>query len=399
MSEINRKENPIHTSSESTHDMRNNFSFLKTTDEYHQFLLTLYKSVIGQPSYPLVHQPRLIVHLENLVELFDWAWMEFSYKEKYLPHGKVHPGINPSLPSFTDYSIDVADYTLNFSRWIPERRKLYEGNLRILNQMDIYSDHSFFYKLFEHKTLRSWKETLIQWEQYALDPGLSLTDSGICTAYEVYTDYEYLQKLGEIGWIAAKQLYETNFLELHPWFYGDNYPLFITYQESTLPYHELYTFFHVQSLSERKKSIKVWMSSAVNRNKIWKGVASDLVWFYMEIGQLLECCWIIGELGPNYPEEWNRSMEDIGRKDRAPDEEPTELPEEFITKPENYLHVFFKHNPLNNSRHFLFECLYYALGGNDCLFFSTKDIKEFQKKLILLTEAAYLIQKMKFKKH
>ncbi len=398
MSKITGKENPIHTDYESTNEIKHNFYFLKTTDDHHQFLLTLYKSVIGQHAYPLVHQSRLIIHLDNLVALFDWAWSEFSDSQNYSTQGKTKPDTNPSLPSFSDYSVNDEDCTLHFSRWIPERRKLHQGNIRVLSQMDIYSINTFFQELFEHKSLRSWKETLIRWKQHALNPELGITDTGHFSAYEVYMDYEFLQKLGEIAWINLKQEEKLHFLDLYPWFHAENYPIFMAWDRPENPYIFLNEFFREYNLSVRIGHIDRWIKFALDINSVWDGNPSDLVWYYHQIGELIECCWLIRELGSNYPAYWNDR--NSNRKDSK--EEPDyvyHLPKEFIEKPENYLTLFYEKITLNDYHHKIFECLHGALGHEGLIFYGEDEIQKFHQDLVLLTEAAYLIQKMKFKKH
>lgn len=387
----------LHDMEKASYCVKFNITFLEGLDKYKEFLRLLYISTIGNVLLPEPAIKNINSMSQDLFKLLDWAWLcLYEYNETRIPEGHS-PGVSPELPSFSDYTVDEYYPNLQQSGWIKDRRERYGGIINHLNQQEIYSELIFFKNLFDSKSITEWKRQIEKWILFAIDKDNNIVDSGISTAYETFQDYVNLQKLLESCWISIEQDHNLNYQDLCPWFNKNNYPVFSVLGFAFNPYDELFGLFHAHSLIQQKKKINTWFAAVLQTEKIWEGMASDLVKFHKEIGLMIECCWVIKELGPNYPKEWNTYNTYYSRK-RAPEageKHPFKL-KELKNKPENYLLQFFKDNDLNSCRNLLYECLYTALGDIEYYPYDEKEIKEFQVDLIKLVEAAYLIQKSKY---
>lgn len=387
----------LHSSDKGSYRVKFDITFLHDTDTHKEFLRLLYISTIGniQLPEPMIQHINSMTH--DLFILLDWAWLSYyERQERSSPEG-YSPGVSPHLPSFTDYSVDSYFPNLQQSRWIKDRRKRYNGIINYLTQKEIYSEHFFFSSFFDRRSITEWKAHLEKWISFAVDQDNNIVDASISSAHDTYQDYECLQKLIECCWISIEQDEHLNYQDLCPWFNKDNYPVFSTIEYAFNPYDEIYGLFHYDSLIEQKKKINTWFTAVLHTETVWTGVASDLVDFYRKIGLMIECCWVIKELGSNYPKEWNsyNSYFSTERAKDVGDKHPFKL-KELKEKPENYLQQFFKQRTLNDCRHILYECLYTSLGPVEYDPFSEQDIKEFRRDLTMLMEAAYLIQKAKY---
>lgn len=389
--------NVIHKMDKKAFKVKFNVSFLESTDKHREFLRLFYASVIGNDalSQPMIKM--LNEMIEDVYTLLDWAWLAyFERLEIFTKHGPS-PGVAIDKPMFIDYTIDSYYPNLQYAEWIKNRRERYIGSINYLTQAEIYDESIVFTDLFNQRSITDWKCMIERWITYALDDQNNIVDDRMSSAYEVYQDYVLLQKLIECCWISIKQDAYLNFQDLCPWFNKDNYPVFSTLEYAYNPYNEIYGLFHYDSLIVQKKKINNWIEATLNIDKIWEGVPADLIDFYRSMGLMIECCWVIKELGPNYPKEWNnynnyfstKRASDVGEK------HPFRL-KEYKDKPEVYLQQFFRNRNLNDCRHILYECLYTALGHLENDPFSEDDIKTFKKDLIMLVEAGYLIQKAKY---
>ena len=392
-----KQANVIHSMEKESYRIKFNIGFLETTDNHREFIRLLYASVIGNDALPEPMIRNLNDMVDDIYKLLDWAWLEhFERLERFLKYGQSS-GVATDMPLFIDYTVDGYYLNLQYATWIKDRRERYVGNLNYLSQDEIYAESIFFTKLFDRRSITDWKNLIEKWVSYAIDEQSNIVDAQVSSAYEVYQDYIHLQKLVECCWISNEQDYGLNFQDLCPWFNKDNYPVFSTIGYAFNPYDELYGLFHYDSLIVQKKKIDNWFSATLDVDMIWEGIPADLVDFYRKMGLMIECCWVIKELGPNYPNEWNdynsyfssKRACDVGEKHRF-------KLGEMKDKPENYLQLFFKGKNLNDYRHLLYECLYAALGNVEYEPFSDDEIKKFKRELIMLVEAAYLIQKAKY---
>lgn len=387
----------LHTMEKVACRVKFNIDFLDNTDNHREFLRLFYASVIGNEALPTPMGRKLNDLVDDIYSLLDWAWLEhFERLERSAKYG-TSPGVSQDMPLFMDYTIDSHYPALQHSAWIKDRRERYVGNLNYLNQDEIYAQSIVFENLFNFRSVTDWKCLIEKWVSYAIDKQNNIVDDRIASAYETYQDYVQLQKLIECCWISIMQDECLNFQDLCPWFNKDNYPVFSTMDYAYNPYNEIYGLFHYDSLIVQKKKINTWIAAAMNVDIMWEGVPADLIDFYRRVGLMIECCWVIKELGPNYPKEWNsynnyfstRRARDVGEN------HPFRL-KDLKDKPENYLQQFFKARNLNDCRHVLYQCLYAALGYDAYYPFCDDEIKTFKKDLIMLVEAAYLIQKAKY---
>lgn len=392
-----QQKNVIHSMDKESYRVKFNISFLQETDKYKEFLRLLYISSIGNVMLPEPMIPNANNIIDDLFMLLDWAWLEYFERQERSSPGGHSTGVAMDMPRFIDYTVDSYYPNLQQSRWIKDRRERYVGNIIYLSQDEIFSEYSFFDSLFRKKTITEWKSHIEKWISFAIDTDNNIVDTGITTAYDAYQDYVYLQKLVECCWISIKQDERLNYQDLCPWFSKDNYPVFSTIEYAFNPYDEIYGLFHYDSLIAQKKKINTWFAAVLHTETVWEGVASDLIDFYRRIGLMIECCWVIKELGPNYPKEWNNynSYFSSKRAKDVGDNHPFKL-KELKEKPESYLQQFFRHRNLNDCRHILYECLYTSLGPIEYDPFTENEIKMFKKDLIMLLEAAYLIQKEKY---
>lgn len=394
---ITGKENVIHENCKEAYRIKYDISFLESTDCTRESLRLLYVAAIGDKIYPDGQLANLNDIMSDLYTLLDWAWLDYSEWRKRVTDDLCSPGICPSEPSFLNYAINSYYPNLQFSSWIKDRRERYQGQIHYLSQTEIYSGYLFFTDLFDRRSISEWKFMLNQWLTYALYPDNNIIDDEIAEPYEAYQDFEYLQKLLESGWISLQQE-DLHYQDQCPWFNKDNYPVFSAMEFALNPYDELYGFFHYDSLAAQKKKINKWFAATLDIDAIWTGIPADLIDFYQKTGLMMECCWVIKELGPNYPKQWNSINTYFSTKRAAESTEkhPYKLPEIMRDKPENYLQTFFVDTNLNNCRHLLLECLRAALGNVACYPFSVNEIKQFKRELIMLIEAAYLIQKQRY---
>lgn len=399
LTNITGKENPIHAYEKEEYRIKFNISFLATTDRLRNVLRLLYQSAIGPSIYPEVQVANLYDDIDNLYELLDWAWLAHLERQKHAADDVEPEIIDDSIAMFSDYSVDSCYPRLQYAFWIRERRERYNGNVVHLNQLEVYNENLFFTAFFEQKSLREWKATLEKWLEFALAPEQNIIDEGFATAYQAFMDLEQLEKLVEMCWLSLKQDEELNDQDLRPWFNKENYPVFILMDGAFNPYEEIYFFHYYDSLNMIKRKINTWFAAVLSEEKVWEGVAAELIFFYKQLGTLMECCWVVKELGPNHPKEWNR-IRTTSTKERAADvsdKHKFKLEVAHLKKPANYLQEFFAESNLNDYRYLLFECLYASLGKEVYYPFGPDEIKDFHIKLIKLVETAYLIQRKKFK--
>lgn len=140
-----------------------------------------------------------------------------------------------------------------------------------------------------------------------------------------------------------------------------------------------------------------WFKAVIDPRNTWKGTPADLVDLYKKIGVMIECCWIIKELGTYCPENWNddprpsknKTSKDVGEN------YPFKI-KELWDKPEDFLAKFFSTRNIEGYFRLLYNCLYHAFSKNQQDLYSDEEIIDFNNDLTLLVEAAYLIQKRKY---
>lgn len=215
---------------------------------------------------------------------------------------------------------------------------------------------------------------------------------------EVYDDYLDLIKLMEIVWLREKHDNDLLYHESMPWFDMTNYPFMATIAHTLNPYSDLFGFFHWRSLMAFKRELGRWMKQVFNREQIWEGTPADLIDLFKDIVHMTDCLWLIRQLGPNYPERWNRSNT-IYPSQHAPKPKGNyqyKLPAEMVRRPENYLCEFFDLYNLEFCFHILFESLTAALGHEEPYPFEKDEIASFHADLVKLLEAGYLIQAKRY---
>src|SRR5690606_3884606 len=102
--------------------------------------------------------------------------------------------------------------------------------------------------------------------------------------------------------------------------------------------------FHCRSLMSFKRELGRWMKQVFNREQIWKGTPADLIDLFKDILHMTDCLWLIRQLGPNYPKNWNKSSTTYSfpQAPKPRENYKYKLLAKTVRRPENYLRDFFE---------------------------------------------------------
>ncbi|PWG81975.1 hypothetical protein [Pararcticibacter amylolyticus] len=398
MNKFNGQESFIHSSESNMYHIREELTFLENPDTYRCFLQDFYRVVISPERWPQEKLRLLHTGFEQIMITLDAAW--FFYEEHLNMRQKFQhdePAGNPVEPSFTDYSIDQCYPYLQENKWPAERHQRFRGRVQLLNQQEIERGYLFYEQLFSYQSQGDWKRYFNLWLEAALDER-PIFSSQQLSAAQVYEHYLWLLKLTERVWLDDCQDKGLLYHQIMPWFDMDNYPVFSTVDFCLSPYREIYGIFYRKSLMDYKKELNQLFKTALDAGEEWKERPVELLYQLRTLVTLAECLWLIRQLGPNYPKDWNRDHTTYHGKQAAAPKPGYKylLSEEMAGKPENYLPVFFDRYSLNEVFEMFFETTLAAMGDKSFPVSSAEELKEFHAAFLRLLEAAFLIQAKKY---
>jgi len=322
--------------------IRRSLLFTEDPDSYRAFLQDFYLAVISENSWPQDTPRSLHSGFEQILLTVDLAWLHF---EKHLNRQQrsTHqdPDRDPLEPAFSGYSEEEYYPKLQETKWPAERFRHFCGRIQLLNQHEIVSRHLVYEHFFGHQSHGDWKRHLALWLEAALEKR-SIFSSEKFSPAQLHQRYLLLLKLTERIWLEAKHDSGLSYHEVMPWYDLNNYPVFGTSEHCLNPYNQIYGCFHSKSLMDYKKDLDRWMKVVVHSDRLWEGKPAELLLLFRTFVLIADCLWLIRQLGPNYPKQWNKSYTRYaGECAAVPDRDyQYRLGRKLRKKPENYLKVF-----------------------------------------------------------
>ncbi len=391
------KAHALHSLYEEMNEIKGSLDVHNTPDRQREFLNVFFESVIGHDAMPEDMVSKLNSLMEELFLVLDWAWLEYyGILEKHKK--KSSKKVDPNAPLIIDVTIDFRTGHLEHYKWIKERRARYKGHINFLTQEEVESPTKVFSTFYKYRNITDWKQILERWVTYAIDDKTNIVDDHFSPAYITYMDFVQLQKLIEYYWVKHEQETNTWPRGQKPWpTIKGNYPIFSTIDFVSNPFSEIRDMFQGTSLKKYKKLLNQWFKAVIDPRNTWKGAPAELLDFYKKIGVMIECCWIIKELGTYCPENWNdapspsknTTSKDVGEN------YPFKI-KELWDKPEDFLAKFYSRRNIEGYFRLMYNCLYHAFSKKHQDLYSDEEIIDFKNDLTLLVEAAYLIQKRKY---